>query len=233
MKNSNSISGTIVGLFIGKPQSRWPGKPSSAIGKHSVDGPLAVQAQGLAGDQQADLTVHGGPEKAIHHYAYEHMDFWRDMFPEKAELFEPGLFGENISTTGLTEELLCVGDILMLGSAKVQICQGRQPCWKLNSHTGIEQMAARFQRTGRTGWYYRVLESGAVKVHDRITLLERVHPNWTLKRLIHARFDPNLDCASATDLSELATLSQSWRGAFAKKRVRGSVEDTDRRLKGT
>ncbi len=225
-------SGTIIGLYVGSPQQRWPGKPPSAIAKQPVDRPMRIDEHGFVDDQQADLTVHGGAEKAIHHYASEHMAVWRDVFPEQAAQFQPGCFGENISTTGLTEDVLCLGDILSLGSAKVQVCQGRQPCWKLNAHTGLDQMAAQFQKTGRTGWYYRVLESGTVEVGDRLELLDRLHPNWTLQRLIEARFDPRLDTGVAAELSGLTVLSQNWREAFEKKRRRGYVENTDRRLKG-
>ena len=225
-------SGTVVGIFVGKPQDRWPGKPPSAIGKQPADGPMRIDGHGFVEDEQADLAVHGGPEKAIHHYASEHMDFWRGRFPDSAEQFRPGCFGENISTTGLTEQTLCLGDVLTLGTARVQVCQGRQPCWKLNAHTGLEQMAIEFQKTARTGWYYRVLENGRIAIGDRLELLERTHAEWPLEKLIAARFDPKLDRDVAAGLSRVQVLSQNWREAFAKKSQRGFVENTDRRLKG-
>ncbi len=232
-ENTDTPSGTIIGLFVGQPQDRWPGRPPSAIAKQPVDGPLAVDAHGFSNDQQADLRVHGGPEKALHHYASEHVAFWRKTFPDSAGQFAPGCFGENISTTGLTEDNLCIGDILRFGSAGVQICQGRQPCWKLNAHIGNDAMAAHFQKTGRTGWYYRVVEGGTVAVGDPMTLLERRHPEWPLRRLINARFDPRLATALARELAGLEALSESWRSAFAKKSDRGFTENTDSRLKGT
>ena len=181
-------SGVIIGLYAGKPEQRWSGKPPSAIGKQPVDGPVHIEAQGFTEDSQADLAVHGGPEKAVHHYASEHMTFWRDMFRERAAQFEPGCFGENVSTSGITELNLCLGDTLSIGTAKVQVCQGRQPCWKLNAHAGLDQMAAQFQKTARTGWYYRVLETGTAGLGDRIELLDRTHADWTLQRLIYSAF---------------------------------------------
>ncbi len=227
-----SDSAIVAGLFVGKIKNLWPDKPPSAIAKQPVDGPLHIETNGFVEDQQADIAVHGGPEKAIHHYASEHMDFWRDTFPEAAAQFRAGCFGENISTTGLTEENLHLGDVLSLGSATVQVCQGRQPCWKLNAHTGLNKMAAQFQKTGFTGWYYRVLENGMVKVGDKMEVIERIHMDWSLQRLIHARFNPRLDTAIAAELAEFNALSKNWREAFAKKAVKGFSENTDKRLKG-
>ena len=226
-------SGKILSLFTGRVENRWPGKAPSAINKQLAEGPLDLAEHGFVDDRQADLKVHGGPEKAVHHYASEHMDFWRRMFPGHADRFVPGCFGENISTAGLHEDNLCLGDILSLGTGRVQICQGRQPCWKLNEHTGITEMAAKFQKTGRTGWYYRVLETGIVAAGDDVKLLERSHPQWSLNRLIKARFDPNLAVGDALELSQLSALSAHWRQAFGKKSQSGYVENTDSRLLGT
>lgn len=227
-----SLEATIIGVFTGKPEQRWEGKAPSAIGKHPVEGPQALSLTGLESDQQADLSVHGGPEKAIHHYAADHMSFWKTHFPGQADLFVPGCFGENISTNGLTEETLCLGDILTLGTATVQVCQGRQPCWKLNLHMGIPAMAPSFQKTGKTGWYYRVLEEGEVASGGTIRLIQRDHPDWPLSRVISARFDPALAQETALELAGMTVLAESWRNAFLRKSDKGYVENTDRRLKG-
>lgn len=93
-------------------------------------------------------------------------------------------------------------------------------------------MALEFQKTGRTGWYYRVLQGGVVKVDDSIELLERLHPNWPLRRLIAARFDTRLDLSVARELSNIAELSRNWRDAFARKSCAGFQEDTSARLEG-
>ncbi|MEM7221970.1 MAG: MOSC domain-containing protein [Pseudomonadota bacterium] len=227
-----TLAAEITALFVGKVEDRWPGKAPSAIGKRATEAVLRLEENGFLEDSQADLTVHGGPEKAVHHYAAEHMAHWRRIFPEKAAQFLPGCFGENISTIGLNEQNLCLGDVLTMGSARVQITQGRQPCWKLSAHTGIEQMAARFQLSGRTGWYYRVLESGEVQAGDQLRLAERPHPDWPLERVIKARFDPRLDPDDARALAGLPALSESWRAAFRKKQERAFKEDTRARLEG-
>ncbi len=232
MTGTTEPSGEIIGLYVGKVEDRWPGKPPSAIGKTLAQGPLRVEITGFADDCQADLAVHGGPEKAVHHYASEHMEFWQKHFPQYAEQFMPGCFGENISTIGLNEANLCLGDVLSTGSAKLQISQGRQPCWKLNAHMSLDDMAAHFQSTGRTGWYYRVLQEGTVCIGDRLQLQERHHPDWPLQRLIRARFDARLDKAVAAELAGLESLSQSWQAGFLKKSDKDFVEDTKPRLEG-
>ncbi|SDQ71479.1 MOSC domain-containing protein [Pseudovibrio sp. Tun.PSC04-5.I4] len=226
------LSAEIRGLYIGGAKHRWEGKSPSAISKSLVEGPLQLTQTGFEGDEQADLSVHGGPEKALHHYSADHMSVWQEEFPEKAEFFKPGCFGENISTYGLDESNLCLGDILSIGTAKVQICQGRQPCWKLALHTDLPQMAARFQKTGRTGWYYRVLETGQVQIGDTMSVIDRPHEEWMLAKLIKARFNPKLEGAVAEQLSEIPALSQNWRASFAKKMKAGLKEDTSKRLLG-
>jgi len=227
-----TISGKIIGLYVGKVENRWPDKAPTAIAKTYRDGALELDENGFLQDEQADLKVHGGLEKAIHHYASDHMDFWRAHHPEQADLFVPGCFGENISTTGLSEDNLCLGDILSLGTAKVQVCQGRQPCWKLTKHIGIRNFALHFQQSALTGWYYRVLEKGQVKVGDRMDVLDRPCPDWSIKQLNQARFNSKVDEKTARELAGLDFLSASWRAGFEKKSQRGYVEDTGPRLQG-
>lgn len=223
---------SISGLFVGKVETLWEGKPPSAINKQPVTGPLHAEAHGFVEDRQADLKVHGGAEKAIHHYAGDHMAFWQAEYPDHARSFKPGCFGENISTIGLTEENLCLGDILLIGNLRAQVCQGRQPCWKLNAHTGIDSMAHKFQVTGKTGWYYRVLEEGSAAVGDKIRVTERLYPDLPISVVTMARFNPRLDPATAESLSKLEALSKNWRSAFAKKADKHYRENTDQRLKG-
>jgi MOSC domain-containing protein YiiM len=139
-------------------------------------------------------------------------------------------FGENISTRGLTEENLCIGDILSLGSATVQISQGRQPCWKLGSHTGNAKMPYLFQKTGRTGWYYRVLETGVVSVGDMMTLLERPQPNWSVQKVTQARLTRRIQPSEAEVLAEMPELAEGWRDAFAKMAMGNTTEDISARL---
>ncbi len=209
-------TGVVNSLFVGRPEKLWPDKPESAIAKTAVQRPLEAGPAGFFEDAQADLKVHGGPEKAIHHYAGDNLAFWRTRFPEAVDKFVPGCFGENISTMGLHEGNLHLGDILKAGTVTVQVCQGRQPCWKLGAHTGIAEIVLAFRETGKTGWYYRVLEEGALAPGDEIRVTQRLHPDWPLARVIAARFSKNPPKEAVDFLSRCPELSESWRTSFIK-----------------
>ncbi len=222
----------ILGLYTGKPEQRWDEKAPTAIRKSRVEGPLIITKTGFSEDQQADLEVHGGPEKALHHYPSEHYASWAATFGTDAFDYTLGTFGENLSSVGFAEDDLCIGDVFAVGTARLQISQGRQPCWKLNLHTGNPAMAANFQKSAKTGWYYRVLETGKIEAGDSMTLDDRPCPSWNLREVILARFNPRLDPEIAKALSELAELAEPWRVAFAKKASPDFNEDTSRRLQG-
>jgi len=217
MRNNLEPFGQIIGLFIGKAETTWRHKEPTAIAKRPVDAPLWLTETGFQGDEQADRQAHGGINQALHHYSAEHMAFWQQQFPELKHVFKPGCFGENISGIGLDEDNLCIGDVLTLGTARVQVTQGRVPCWKLNAHIGNERMAQKFRMTGKTGWYYRVLESGYVCVGDFINVLERPAPDWSIAKVVKARFAPDLGRDTARYLAGLVNLSEDWRNTFAQK----------------
>jgi MOSC domain-containing protein YiiM len=221
----------IKNLFAGTPEHRWQGKAPSAIAKTAAGGPVLVTAGGMSGDEQADRTAHGGPDKALNLYPSEHYRHWREVFPDKAQAYRPGGFGENVALEGLTEADLCVGDILAAGSVRLQVSHGRQPCWKLNLHTGNPEQAAALQKTARTGWYVRVLEEGTLKSGDTLEIVGRPCPDWNLRDVILARFDPHLDPATAQALANLEELAPPWRAAFAKKTDPGYTEDLTQNLK--
>src|SRR3546814_350096 len=138
---------------------------------------------GLAGDEQADRTVHGGIDKAIHHYPADHYDWWRGYLGDVPLLDAPGAFGENISTLGLDEENVFLGDRFRLGTALVEVTQARQPCWKLDHRFAAKGVMASVVKTRRSGWYYRVLEPGRVRAGDALDLVDRPYPGWPLASL--------------------------------------------------
>lgn len=214
MNNPGEPFGQVIGLFTGKAEHLWVGKEPSAIAKTPVQGPCRIRATGLHGDMCADLTAHGGPDQAIHHYAADHMAFWQERFAPDREKFTPGCFGENIATTGLDEKNLCIGDVLRLGTARVQVSQGRQPCWKLNAHLDRNDMAYSFRKTCKTGWYYRVLEPGFVELQSFMHVVERPAPEWPIHTVIEARFGQTIRPDTAEKLAELAPLSGEWRTYF-------------------
>lgn len=145
----------------------------------------------------------------------------------------PGAFGENISTEGPTEAEVAVGDIFRLGTALVQVSQGRQPCWKLNRRFGVADMARRVQESGRTGWYYRVLQPGVVAPGDRLELVDRVAPEWTLGRLWHALYVDRLNLGELQGIAGLDVLAEGWRRYAIRRLESGRVEDWSRRLEGS
>lgn len=165
----------LVAVNVGTPQvlSRTPtGVVWSGIAKQPVapDAELWLSLLNLAGDGQADLTVHGGPDKAVYAYPSEHLPLW------SAELdteLGPAPFGENLSTLGVSEADVCIGDLWSWGDAILEVCQPRWPCFKLALHRERADIQQRMRRTGRTGWYLRVLEPGAVRVGGEITVERR------------------------------------------------------------
>jgi MOSC domain-containing protein YiiM len=134
----------------------------------------------LEGDGQADLRVHGGPDKAVYAYASEHLPAWTE---ELGDELGPAAFGENLTTAGWTEDDVCIGDRWSWGDAVLEVCQPRSPCYKLAMYRGHGDMTRRFQSSGRSGWYLRVLEPGRVPVAGPITV-ER-HPVGATVRLVH------------------------------------------------
>lgn len=204
----------------------------SAIHKSITPERLKIGRLGLENDEQADKVHHGGEDKAIHHYAAENYDYWRKFFPENKLIFNTGGFGENFSTQGMTEQTVCVGDIYRAGSAILQVSQARQPCWKLNVVFQQDDMASQVQESLRTGWYYRVLETGSIAMGDQIELLERSEPEWPLTRLLKIFYQSPLDRDALRAITELIPLTEGWKKIAANRLVHQKVEDWTRRLGG-
>ncbi|HVX35320.1 MAG TPA: MOSC domain-containing protein [Hyphomicrobium sp.] len=223
---------TINQILIGGIAPLGPQAIPSGIRKSPVNGRIFLGHEGLMGDAQGDRQHHGGPEKALHHYAFDHYAYWLGIIGERTILDQPGAFGENLSTTGLTEDEAALGDTFRIGQAVIQISQGRQPCWKLNARFDVSDMALRVQRTGFTGWYYRVIENGFIDVGDELVLVDRLSPDWTIRRMWRAFYVDTMNLDELTAMSELTHLSESWR-AQARRRLKTlEVENWSRRLQG-
>ncbi|MCP4602985.1 MAG: MOSC domain-containing protein [Proteobacteria bacterium] len=221
----------IRSIQIGKAIPFGTGRHLSAIDKRSVSGPIFVSKTGFKGDEQGDTRHHGGEEMAIHHYPLDHYDAWLNEYPELAEsLAEPGAFGENISTLGMTEETVCIGDVYRVGKAVLQVSQGRQPCWKLNKRFGLPDMARLLQKTGRSGWYYRVFEPGFIATEDELCLEERPNPDWPLRQILHILYVDRLNTDALKKIVNLNELSDSWRQIAARRLKTHVVEDWTSRL---
>jgi MOSC domain-containing protein YiiM len=212
----------LLSLHLGQIEAYGPEGQPSAIRKQPVPGPVIAITTGLIGDHQADLRNHGGPDKAIHHYPFDHYAAWRRDLPERADRFEAaGAFGENLSTLGLTEANVCLGDVFRVGNAAIQVSQGRQPCWKLNTRFDQADMVARVRESGRTGWYYRVVQSGEIMPGDPFELVQRILPDWPLTRLWQVLFHAPVDREALAELSRLDLLAESWRSRAAKRIAEG------------
>ena len=219
-------------LMVGPVAPFGPDGVASAIDKRPVDRPVHLGREGFAGDAQGDRKRHGGPDKAVHHYPHEHYAAWRDEVGNLPVLSRPGAFGENLSSTGLTEADVAIGDVFRLGSALLDVSQGRQPCWKLNHRFGVADMAARVQASGRTGWYYRVLEEGVVAPGDALRLVDRRMPDWPLSRLWRILYVDTLDRDELVAMAALPGLPENWRRLAARRLERRQVEDWSLRLRG-
>lgn len=163
----------VVSVNLGLPREIvWKGMTiRTAIFKEPVDGAVAVSRLNLAGDRQADLTVHGGPEKAVYAYPAEHYEFWRKELP--AGPFSWGVFGENLTTAGLLEDTVCIGDSLRVGSAVLMVTQPRMPCYKLALRFQRDDMPKLFTSHRRSGFYFSVIEEGELRVGSVVEILSR------------------------------------------------------------
>jgi MOSC domain-containing protein YiiM len=160
-----------VSLFIGSVRPLHGSGRPSAIVKQAVVTPLDLLTEGFTGDQQADRRVHGGPDKAVHLYPAGHYRKLSQAFPELSRQFVAGSLGENLSTDALDESTVSIGDIYQLGTAQLQVCQPRNPCWKIDTRFATEGIAAYIAEHGLTGWYWRVLSPGRVTPGDTLRCL--------------------------------------------------------------
>ncbi|USB34780.1 MOSC domain-containing protein [Paenibacillus sp. YPG26] len=220
----------IRSINVGTPQQMQYNKKAilSGIFKQQVEEPLFLSRLNLEGDRQADLKFHGGPDKAICVYAYEHYPYWESLLERS---LVPGAFGENLTIEGLVEKDVCIGDIFKFGEATVQISQPRQPCYKLSARYGIPEIPVKMQETGYTGFYLRVLQEGHVSREDGLIRLSSDPLGITVafaNRVMH-QDKGNLEAAQR--ILEVEALSSSWRATF-EKRLNGIERDTSERLTG-
>ena len=219
-----------VAVFSGKIQD-YAGSRPSAIGKIQVDGELMLTELGLEGDEQAEKKIHGGPDRALCHYPREHYLYWASEFPEQADQFVAPAFGENLSTDGLTEQNVYIGDIFRWGEALIQVTQPRSPCFKLNFHFGIGDMASLMQNCGKTGWLCSVIAPGMVSADAPLELVSRVS-DVSVQEAVAIAWHMPFDDEQYHRLLSAAGLSKSWTRTMQKRRLSGKIEDNSRRLWG-
>jgi MOSC domain-containing protein YiiM len=203
---------------------------ATSFGKFPVAGPVRVGEANLEGDAQADLVHHGGPEKAILASSADHYDRWRQELNMADIPF--GAFGENFSIGGLTEANVCLGDIWQVGDAVLQISQPRQPCWKMARWWRRKSFALEVQQSGRTGWYFRVLQPGVVAAGMPLWLTERAYPDWTVERANQVMHVDKSNLRLAAELAAIPVLSSNWRATMTKRMERQDRSDSANRLIG-
>jgi MOSC domain-containing protein YiiM len=179
--------------------------------KSPVEGPIRLGPTNLAGDGQADLRVHGGPDRAVLGYSAGHYPRWNREL--QRDDLTGGAFGENLTVEGLAEEDVCIGDAFEVGETQVQVSQPRGPCWKLARRWRLPDLPARVLRTGRTGWYFRVLREGLLEAGQRVALVERPFPEWTIARVNEVAYQTR-DPQAAARLAGCPLLSPGWRDRF-------------------
>jgi MOSC domain-containing protein YiiM len=196
-----------LGLFRGE-------RITSGIAKRPVTAEfLQLDRLNLEGDAQADLEVHGGPDKAVYAYPSEHLPAWA---AELGEELGPAPFGENLSTAGATEDDVCIGDRWFWGDAVLEVCQPRTPCFKLTMHRGRGDMIRLFRQSGRSGWYLRVIQPGRVPVAGPIRV--EPHPVGATVALVHEAARPGaapLEVIQA--LLSVDELALEWKLALAAR----------------
>lgn len=188
----------------------------SAYVKEAVAGPTQARTLGFVGDEQADKRVHGGVDKAVYCYPFEGYAEWAADFQRLADRLLPASMGENLTTRGLTEASVHVGDIFRVGGAMMQVTQPRQPCSKLAAYFDEPRMVKAMTRSGRCGWYLRILEPGPVAAGDAMILLDRPNPEWTVARFAAIVAAKQIDRELLAEMVSMPGLAENWQvRAFA------------------
>lgn len=210
----------LASIQVGQPREMtdegWPelrtGPWTSAIIKERVDGPVRVSETNVEGDKQGNPAVHGGPDKAVLVYGAGHYAEW---LAELGRELPHGAFGENLTVVGLDEDSVCIGDTFEVGDDVVlQVTQPRQPCWKIARRWQMKDLTALVDKTGRTGWYNRVMREGQIEAGQAVRLLERPHPEWTVMRATRTIQNRRREMSEANELAQLAELSDAWKTAL-------------------
>lgn len=187
---------------------------STGIFKEPVTGPVFLRRLNLDGDGQADLRVHGGADKAVYAYPFEHYAFWAGEL--RRNDFSHGQFGENFTISGWLEDAVCIGDEFQIGGTRVQVTQPRSPCFKLGIRMDDDQFPARFAAANRTGFYLRVLREGRVAAGNAIERVAHDADSFSVRDVFRLRHGRGTR-AEYERAARLPALSPSWRAVFEKR----------------
>ena len=201
----------VVSVNVGMPRdAMWKGLPVwTSIFKESMNGPVMINKLNLTGDSQADLSVHCGPDKAVYGYPSKHYEYWREQVA--GAKLSCGAFGENLTTEGLSESTLCIGDRLKIGSAVLVVTQPRMPCYKLNLRFGRDDMIERFLVSERTGFYLSVLQTGDVSAGSKIEILQRDPNRVSVTDVVRLYLGYTRDIELLRRAVTVTSLPHNWR----------------------
>ncbi len=207
----------IISLNVGLPrQVTFQGQlVTTGIFKEPVQGRVRLRRLNLDGDRQADLTVHGGVDKAVYAYPEEHYDFWRKEL--QGMPLPWGMFGENFTTQGMFEDLVNIGDQFQVGSTRLVATQPRMPCYKLGVKFGRMDIIKRFLESGLTGIYFKVLQEGEVGVGDEIKLIEKDDNKVTVRDIVRLYTIDEKDVQTMERAIKVKDLPDGWRYHFMEQ----------------
>jgi len=207
----------LVSVNIGHPREViYKGKTvTTGIFKEPVEGRIRLRTLNLDGDRQADLSVHGGLSKAAYAYPIEHYEYWREQLPGVDLPW--GMFGENFTTEGLREDSVNIGDRFRIGSAEVMVTEPRLPCYKLAAKFGRDDIIKRLLHSGRTGFYFAVMQEGEVGTGDGIELVSRDEHSVTVADITRLYVREKDDVGTLRRAVQVTALPESWRVYFGKR----------------
>lgn len=207
----------VISVNVGLPRDVvWKGRNvSTGIFKEPIDGRVHAGKLNLDGDRQADLTVHGGEDKAVYAYPSEHYEFWRNEFPEMTLPW--GMFGENLTVSGLFEDRVNIGDQFRIGTAQFAVTQPRMPCYKLGIKFGRDDILKRFLRSGRSGFYFSVIEEGEVGAGDSISRVHADPSTVAVSDITRLYVDHEGLRELRRRAADLAALPVGWREYFQEQ----------------
>lgn len=216
---------------LGDPDAKDPMDREWETGmfKEETTGKVWLTKTNLVGDAVADTKVHGGPEKALFAYPVKHYAYWKKDLDN--ETIDVGAFGENLAMTYMDEHTVCIGDTYQLGEAIIQVSQPRRPCWKPARRFRVMDFALRIQTSGLTGWYYRVLQEGHIESGQKMKLLERPFPEWTVAKANQVMYEYKDNMERTASLASCMLLAKNWKRTL-NRRLEGIESAQERRVYG-
>ena len=232
MQSTNAVQP--LAIYRGQVEDKYG--LQTAIDKKPIQGKILLSFNGLEGDECADTEHHGGPERALHQYPMEHYAYWQRKYQKagdskQPEWQAPGM-GENISTQGMLEDTVYIGDQYQWGDAIIEVSQPRSPCFKLSYRWNIKNFSVDMQEISRCGWLYRVIQPGNVSDQDALILIHRPNNALNIKQTCDLFFTDPLNPVGLEQLKNQQALSMSWKNKVEQRLSQGLIEDWNFRLLG-